>query len=67
MILLTDEQIYRAIGDNPQRHSIVSATKAGAKAQLRKVVEWIEGVSKAGQPSKLIPSSEWQALLKEVK
>lgn len=35
------------------------------KAGIREVVEWIERISKAGQPSKFIPSSEWQAKLRE--
>ena len=34
------------------------------KAGIREVVEWIDGISKAGQPSKFIPSSEWQDQLK---
>jgi len=31
---------------------------------LKEVVEWIEKTSKAGQPSKFIPSSEWEAFKK---
>ena len=40
---------------------IEEAKQAGRK----EVMDWIEGVSKAGHPSKFIPSFEWQAKLKE--
>jgi len=34
------------------------------KAGREEVEEWIEKTSKAGQPSKFIPSSEWEAFKK---
>jgi len=37
----------------------------GEKEGMRKVVEWVDGISKAGQPSRFIPSLEWQAQLKK--
>ena len=48
------------IGDLMKRQAEISF-----KAGIREVVEWLEQISKAGQPSRFIPSSEWQAKLKE--
>lgn len=78
MILLTDEEIKKAVGIAEWQGINFDATKADcehiAKAQLEKVVRWLKicgfeqetGTLPLDEGDFVLPVDAWQALLKEV-
>lgn len=72
-VLLTDEEMVQAVYDicGASKLPIVQEeSRAIAKAQLKKVVEWIKANEDNGGYKGLfyqcVPLKRWQALLKEV-
>ncbi len=65
MILLTDEEIGELENSIVRREGI----EVGARAQLKKVVEWLDGHGylqlKYGEPIRGVLEDEWQALKEE--
>jgi len=70
MILITDEEMKAIVGKlllgfEPCDGDFV---EEGAKAQLKKAVEWLKGNNRSPAPSQYLKLStkNWQALLKEI-
>ena len=68
MIQLTDEEIYKVLKLGIPYPEVEGRTIA--KAQLKKVVEWLESHShnpRHGFSGRKILDGDWQALLEEIK